>query len=245
MKTKLFGVLASAFLALPVASFANEDISVEIGEITAAHQEKMQAFSKKMQGASREEQRKIYQEEYPDAGPAVAQLTKIVSANPQDAASLDAIAWMLRHSREGLDPAVFEALEKHHLDREELVPVVAGLMRGRSPEAQAFLKTASEKSAQKDVRGMALFARAFLIERDPGRAEEYTALMEKIVKDHQDLEIRGRKVAKQAEGKLFAAKNLAIGKKAPEIVGKDVDGNEMKLSDYLGKVVVIDFWGDW
>ena len=165
MKTKLFGVLASAFLALPVASFANEDISVEIGEITAAHQEKMQAFSKKMQGASREEQRKIYQEEYPDAGPAVAQLTKIVSANPQDAASLDAIAWMLRHSREGLDPAVFEALEKHHLDREELVPVVAGLMRGRSPEAQAFLKTASEKSAQKDVRGMALFARAFLIER--------------------------------------------------------------------------------
>ena len=39
--------------------------------------------------------------------------------------------------------------------------------------------------------------------------------------------------------------DLEIGKKAPEIIGKNVDGVEMKLSDYLGKVVVIDFWGDW
>ena len=59
------------------------------------------------------------------------------------------------------------------------------------------------------------------------------------------LEVRGRNIAKRAEGKLFAAQNLGIGKVAPEIVGKDVDGNEMKLSDYRGKVVVIDFWGDW
>jgi len=39
--------------------------------------------------------------------------------------------------------------------------------------------------------------------------------------------------------------DLAIGKPAPEIIGANVDGEEMKLSDYLGKVVVIDFWGDW
>jgi len=39
--------------------------------------------------------------------------------------------------------------------------------------------------------------------------------------------------------------NLAIGKVAPEIEGKDVDGKKFKLSDYRGKVVVLDFWGDW
>ena len=38
---------------------------------------------------------------------------------------------------------------------------------------------------------------------------------------------------------------LAIGKVAPEIEGKDVEGNKFKLSDYRGKVVVLDFWGDW
>ena len=38
---------------------------------------------------------------------------------------------------------------------------------------------------------------------------------------------------------------LAIGKVAPEISGVDVDGRKFKLSDYRGKVVVLDFWGDW
>jgi cytochrome oxidase Cu insertion factor (SCO1/SenC/PrrC family) len=39
--------------------------------------------------------------------------------------------------------------------------------------------------------------------------------------------------------------HLAIGKVAPEIEGKDVDGKKFKLSEYRGKVVVLDFWGDW
>jgi hypothetical protein len=39
--------------------------------------------------------------------------------------------------------------------------------------------------------------------------------------------------------------DLAVGKKAPEIVGRDLDGKPMRLSDHLGKVVVLDFWGDW
>jgi peroxiredoxin len=38
---------------------------------------------------------------------------------------------------------------------------------------------------------------------------------------------------------------LKIGEVAPEIEGKDLDGKAMKLSDFRGKVVVLDFWGDW
>jgi len=38
---------------------------------------------------------------------------------------------------------------------------------------------------------------------------------------------------------------LSIGKEAPEIEGEDIDGNKFKLSDYRGKVVVLDFWGNW
>lgn len=36
-----------------------------------------------------------------------------------------------------------------------------------------------------------------------------------------------------------------IGKVAPEIVGKDYDGVEFKLSDYRGKVTVLYFTGQW
>jgi peroxiredoxin len=38
---------------------------------------------------------------------------------------------------------------------------------------------------------------------------------------------------------------LSIGKLAPDIEGKDFDEVAFKLSDYRGKIVVLDFWGDW
>ena len=54
----------------------------------------------------------------------------------------------------------------------------------------------------------------------------------------------------KAKDKTQAAKspenpNLAIGKPAPEIAGEDIDGKQFKLSDYRGKVVLLDFWGHW
>lgn len=36
-----------------------------------------------------------------------------------------------------------------------------------------------------------------------------------------------------------------VGQPAPDIVGVDLDGKPLKLSDYRGKVVVVDFWGYW
>ncbi len=48
-----------------------------------------------------------------------------------------------------------------------------------------------------------------------------------------------------AQGQAHSPSDLAIGKVAPEISGVDVDGRKFKLSDYRGKVVVLDFWGDW
>jgi cytochrome oxidase Cu insertion factor (SCO1/SenC/PrrC family) len=38
---------------------------------------------------------------------------------------------------------------------------------------------------------------------------------------------------------------LQVGQRAPEIEGEDVDGKRFKLSDFKGKVVVLDFWGFW
>ena len=38
---------------------------------------------------------------------------------------------------------------------------------------------------------------------------------------------------------------LVVGKFAPEFTAQDADGVAFKLSDYRGKVVVLDFWGFW
>jgi len=36
-----------------------------------------------------------------------------------------------------------------------------------------------------------------------------------------------------------------IGQKAPHFSLKDIEGNTVRLSDYIGKVVVLDFWATW
>ena len=56
---------------------------------------------------------------------------------------------------------------------------------------------------------------------------------------------RRKTIGEAAASALFELKNLSVGKVAPDIVGEDLDGTPMKLSDYRGKVVVLDFWGDW
>ena len=47
------------------------------------------------------------------------------------------------------------------------------------------------------------------------------------------------------ESKVKIATTFATGMVAPDIAGLDLDGTAFKLSDYKGKVVFLDFWGDW
>jgi hypothetical protein len=55
----------------------------------------------------------------------------------------------------------------------------------------------------------------------------------------------GCSLGDMAKNELFVLRNLAIGKVAPDIEGEDIDGARFKLSDYRGKVVILDFWGHW
>lgn len=76
------------------------------------------------------------------------------------------------------------------------------------------------------------------------------ALLETAEREYKDVylyDFPGYKktVSEAAGGELFEARNLAIGKVAPDIEGKDLIGQPMKLSQYRGKVVVLDFWGNW
>ena len=43
----------------------------------------------------------------------------------------------------------------------------------------------------------------------------------------------------------FMVSALTVGKTAPDIVGRDLDGASLRLSDYRGKVVVLTFSAEW
>jgi hypothetical protein len=79
------------------------------------------------------------------------------------------------------------------------------------------------------------------------KAKEAEQLYQRVVEKYADLKApRGGTIGKVAEGALKALRNpIVVGKPAPEIEGEDIDAKAFKLSDYKGKVVLLDFWGHW
>lgn len=106
----------------------------------------------------------------------------------------------------------------------------------------AFFLGALRKSPHAEVRAAAILALA-----QRGKNVDRNALYGELIADYRDIRQGYTTYGELAEAALHPhdKADLAIGKPAPDIAGADVDGNPMRLSDYLGKVVVLDFWGDW
>jgi hypothetical protein len=247
MKAKklLTMLIAAAGLAVAQPDTKNK-IAGQISELIETQDAAVKKFMDEVRALPREKQREAYQKGYPQFDDTIEALYTIVEENPAEVASLKAISWISSHSRgKELKPEIFAALEKHHLDHSELSEVILSFYTAKGEDTQAFLATVIEKSKAQDARGSALYIQATQIERDTAKTAQYKALVKKLNAEHANLEVRGRRVAAMMKATLEAKEKLAIGKSAPEIIGKDVDGKEMKLSDYNGKIVVLDFWGDW
>jgi thiol-disulfide isomerase/thioredoxin len=84
------------------------------------------------------------------------------------------------------------------------------------------------------------------VQLDPAALEaEAQALFQRVVDQYSDVPHFRRTLGEDARAELYELRELAIGKLAPEITGNDLDEKPMKLSDYRGRIVVIDFWGTW
>ena len=70
-------------------------------------------------------------------------------------------------------------------------------------------------------------------------------LLDRVVNEFGDVEGSRRTLGESAASELFEIRSLQIGMMAPEIEGVGIDEKPMKLSDFHGKVVLLDFWGDW
>ena len=53
--------------------------------------------------------------------------------------------------------------------------------------------------------------------------------------------VEGKRIKQLLSGKIEAQKNSS----APNFVTKDMSGNQIKLSDFKGKFVLLDFWATW
>lgn len=79
-----------------------------------------------------------------------------------------------------------------------------------------------------------------------GLTEQVETLLQKAGSKYADVKLPfGGTVGKQAEADLFEMHYLAVGKETADIEGKDQDGEQFKLSDYRGKVVLLYFWSEY
>ena len=80
---------------------------------------------------------------------------------------------------------------------------------------------------------------------DSPQMKEVLALMKRVQGEFGEIKYGRKTLGAYAESTVFELTRLQIGMDVPDIVGNDIDDAEFKLSEYRGKVVVIDFWGDW
>jgi hypothetical protein len=153
------------------------------------------------------------------------------SVNPDAEAFLRSVAD--RNPKEEVQGRALYALAQLLKNLADLARQVAD---ASDPEAQ--------QSAAKDLEGKKLDRiKAVDVAKTQSEIE---SLLETVMKKYAAIKLRGgATLGERADRDLFEIRSLAIGKVAPEIEGEDIQGNPLKLSDFKGKVVVLDFWGHW
>lgn len=75
---------------------------------------------------------------------------------------------------------------------------------------------------------------------------EAESFFERAARKYGDVKMPGgATVGQKAEAALFEIRHLTVGSQAPDIEGQDRSGRVFKLSDYRGKVVLLDFWSEY
>ncbi len=144
-----------------------------------------------------------------------------------------------------LSKKAFERLAARHFKSKDWGPVLRALPWILPKDrAKAFIARLAKESPHAEIRLMAQYVAATSTLRNRKASKEEKAEARKILDEiktkHPD-SLPGLSL----NGPKFIQEHLQVGMKAPEIVGHDVYGKPMKLSDFAGRVVVIDFWGDW
>jgi peroxiredoxin len=149
-------------------------------------------------------------------------------------------------------------LQKSYVEVPEVKLVLPLLAHSGDPASEQFVRAVLEKNPERATQARAAQAlvnaseRAAAIAAQLKKDEELRKKLESQVGKEEVEKLIARGEQAQREGVklkvLIRDKyadlivNLSVGEKAPDVKGRDLKGNEMKLSDFRGKVVILDIW---
>lgn len=178
----------------------------------------------------------------------------------------DALAWCVMNLRyanlsnadiQAKVPGMYEKLVDAML-KDEMAekPVKLGMLLSRfvpgavssqyltEAQAQDLFKRVLATAKEDETKSAAMFASLSLpmqsIKDDDEREKAELAVHKEVAQKYPNTTS-----GKRSRGQVNRVENLVEGKVAPDFTTKDVEDVEFKLSDYRGKVVLLDFWGFW
>ncbi|MSR33038.1 MAG: redoxin domain-containing protein [Gemmataceae bacterium] len=215
----------------------------------------------KYAAAKDEKEKEAIIKEFQSVGISVPRGMALAKQKPGDEVSRDILyALAARPGLAKLDPDdkkwVLETLDKHHLKAAQAETLASMLCQQLTPDGEKLVNKIRQEHPLARVRAMSTFSFARAIKQqseltsdNPEREELSTkalGLFEELTsKEFAEVKLGNKTIKDIAGDSIFELKFLAIGKTAPEITAEDIDGVTFKLSDYRGKVLVLDFWGDW
>ena len=176
-----------------------------------------------------------------------------------DQGSFDALVFAMSMVSRGNNKEIMkEAVDmivKDHSKNPKMISVLGFI--SSTPDGASILEKIATKTDDRNLAGLAWYAITENLQQQSGevgikQAEELNKrtemIYEKLAKDYADVPMANGRgtIGSTIKAALFELQNLSVGKVAPEVLCLNIDGDkEDKLSNYKGKVVVLDIWATW
>ena len=267
--------LFAALLCLaPALVFAQDDNLQQLKDIRKEFRKINSKFAESIEEAETEDEKAKLEKEKSEAHAKLAEKAVSLSrVLDEERLEIKMLAYLTRMGKGEARDIAAKTLAIDHIESRFMGEWVESIAQFRTPfpHVEKWLRFIQSKSPVKKVRGMATYALLRHMQKLAGSSKQRSAiakaigeegpdylasrpkqkcdeavewLAKTIIDEYPSAKIGDARAIKMAKS-IMVAKRLAIGKIVPEIEGKDLDGVTFRLSDYRGKVVVLDFWGDW
>jgi AhpC/TSA family len=202
-----------------------------------------------------DERSKVITTKQPDSDSYADKMFKIAQDAPKDPVAVEALIWISLNSQGPKSEQAMKILVADHVQNPKVGSLCARMVYDNSRESETFLREVLARNPGHEAKGQACLALGQRLKTKAEREassrsatslmKEAETLLDRVAKEFADIKLPRGTTGDVAKNVLNELRHLGIGKTAPDVSGEDIDGKPLKLTDFRGKVVVLDFWGDW
>ncbi len=206
-----------------------------------------------------EEEKMALMEKMPDGEAYIESVYNLVSVNRNSNYAIDAWVELFNstwYKNDSIFDMTIDALTDKHTKNEDLVSILPmALSKNSNPKTEEFIEKVLKENSNQKIKGIFTLALAqkYTQRKDSKfyNLDKGLELFNTLKQNYSSIEIeygddqKLTKLGTIADNAIFSLTAMSIGSKMPEVTSTDLKGNEVKLSDYLGNVIVLDVWATW